>query len=66
LIPREIIPHHRIQNARKVKDWIASMLVPAESWYVANPNLTVVETRRLQRIGKAVDEMDEMPDKIGN
>jgi hypothetical protein len=45
-----------------VKDWIAKYQVPAESWYVANPDLTVVETRRLQRIGKA---LDEFLDKIG-
>jgi len=28
----------------------------ADGWYVANPDLTVTETRRLKRIGKAVDE----------
>jgi hypothetical protein len=31
--------------------------VAAEAWYVASPNLTVAETRRLNRIGKAVDEL---------
>jgi len=39
-----------------VKDFIASHQVAAEAWYVANPNLTVAETRRLERIGKALDE----------
>ena len=39
-----------------VKDWIATHQIPADAWYVANPNLTVVDTRRLQRIGKALDE----------
>ena len=39
-----------------VKDWIAKHQISAESWYVASPNLTVAETRRLERIGKALDE----------
>ena len=46
----------------KVKDHIASHQVTADFWYVANPNLTVVETRRLERIGKATEEF---LDKIG-
>ena len=40
----------------KVKDYIVSHQLPADAWYVANPNLTVAETRRLERIGKALDE----------
>jgi hypothetical protein len=47
----------------QVKDWLASHQVAAESWYVATPNLTVAETRRLERVGKAVDEF---LDKIGD
>jgi len=39
----------------KVKDWIVEHQVAAEAWYVAN-DLTVAETRRLRRIGKALDE----------
>ena len=39
-----------------VKDWIVEHQIPAEGWYVANPNLTVVDTRRLERVGQAVDE----------
>ena len=39
----------------KVKDWIVEHQVAAEAWYVAN-DVTVAETRRLRRIGKAVDE----------
>ena len=39
-----------------VKDFIAGHQIAAEAWYVANPNLTVAETRRLERVGKAVDE----------
>jgi len=46
----------------KVKDWIVEHQIAAEAWYVADPNLTVAETRRLSRIGKAVDEL---LDKIG-
>ena len=43
-------------HSPEVKDWIAKGQVTAEGWYVANPNLTVAETRRLGRVGKAVDE----------
>ena len=39
-----------------VKDFIARYQVTADHWYVANPNLTVVETRRLERIGNATEE----------
>ena len=44
------------------KDWLVKHQITAEGWYVANPNLTVAETRRLERIGKAVDEF---LDKVG-
>jgi hypothetical protein len=39
-----------------VKDWIAKYQVTADGWYVANPDLTVVKTRRLKRVGQALDE----------
>ena len=39
----------------EVKDWIARHQITAEGWFVAN-DLTVAETRRLTRIGNAVDE----------
>ena len=39
----------------KIKDWIVKFQIPAAGWYVAN-DLTVAETRRLARIGKALDE----------
>jgi hypothetical protein len=39
-----------------VKDFIAGHQIAAEAWYVANPNLTVAETRRLERVGQALDE----------
>ena len=41
----------------KVKDWIVEHQISAEAWYVANPNLTVAETRRLARVGTAVEEL---------
>ena len=39
-----------------VKDFIAKHQVQAHFWYVANPNLTVVETRRAEKVVKATDE----------
>ena len=46
----------------EVKDFIARYQVPASAWYVANPNLTVVGARRLQNVGKA---LDDFLDRIG-
>ena len=46
-----------------VKDWIAKYQIAADGWYVANPDLTVVETRRLKRYGQALDEfLDKISD----
>jgi hypothetical protein len=45
----------------QAKDYLAKYQVTAEGWYVAN-DLTVAETRRLKRLGQAVDEF---LDKIG-
>lgn len=45
----------------KAKDYLAKYQVTAEGWYVAN-DLTVAETRRLKRVGKAVEEF---LDKVG-
>jgi len=45
-----------------VKDWLVKHQIAAEAWYVASPNLTVAETRRLERVGKA---LDEFLDKVG-
>ena len=39
-----------------MKDWLVKHQITADAWYVANPNLTVAETKRLARIGKALDE----------
>src|SRR5262249_23318086 len=41
----------------QAKNYLAKYQVTAEGWFVANPDLTVAETRRLKRIGKAVDEL---------
>jgi hypothetical protein len=44
-----------------VKDFIVKYQVQAHYWYVANPDLTVVETKRLERISKPLDEfLDKM------
>ena len=40
----------------QAKDYLIKHQVTAEGWYVAFPDLTVAETARLVRIGKAVDE----------
>ena len=39
------------------KDWIAKHQIAAEAWYVNSPNLTAGETRRLEKVGEAVDEL---------
>ena len=45
------------------KDYLAAHQVTAEGWYVGNPDVSVAETRRLKRLGQAVDEF---LDKIGD
>ena len=50
-------------HSSTVKDWIVKHQIPAEAWYVANPDLTVAETRRLARLGQAVQEF---LDKVGD
>ena len=50
-------------HSPSVKDWIAKRQVAADGWYVASPNLTVAETWRLERVGKALDEfLDKISD----
>jgi hypothetical protein len=46
----------------RVKDYLANNQITADAWYVASPNLTVAETRRLEKVGRAVEEF---LDKIG-
>jgi hypothetical protein len=46
----------------QAKDYLVKHQITAEGWYVGN-DLTVAETRRLTRIGKAVDEfLDKIAD----
>ena len=48
----------------KVKDWIVEHQIAAEAWYVANPDFTVAEARRMKRTGQALDEfLDKVGDK---
>src|SRR6201988_3756935 len=46
----------------KAKEWIFNHQISAEAWYVNSPNLAAAETRRLEKLGKAVEEL---LDKIG-
>jgi hypothetical protein len=49
-------------HSPSAKDWIVAHQITADAWYVAHPDLTVAETRRLKRVGKA---LDEFLDKVG-
>ena len=51
-----------MRNPKAAADWIAKHQIAAEAWYVNSPNLAAAETRKLERVGKAVDEL---LDKIG-
>ena len=51
-----------MRNPSAAADWIAKHQIAAEAWYVNSPNLTGAETRKLEYIGKAVDEL---LDKVG-
>ena len=44
-----------------VKDFIAGLQIDAAGWFVANPQVTVVDVRRYQRTAKALDKfLDEI------
>src|SRR4029450_6391181 len=45
-----------MRNPSAAKDWSAKDQGAAEAWYVNSPNLTAAETRKLEKVGKAVDE----------
>ena len=45
-----------------IKDFIASVQVPAAAWFVANPRTSVADVRRLQKVDAA---LNEFLDKIG-
>ena len=47
----------------KVKDFLVSHQLTADAWYVASPNLTVAETKKLEKVGAAVEEF---LDKVGD
>jgi hypothetical protein len=51
-----------MRNPAAAADWIAQHQIAAEAWYVNSPNLTAAETRKLEGVGKAVEEL---LDKIG-
>ena len=41
----------------QAKQYLIDHQITAEGWFVAHPDLTVTEIDRLQRVGKAVDEL---------
>jgi hypothetical protein len=47
----------------EAKDYFLKYQITAAGWYVANPDLSVVETRKLKRMGRA---LDEFLDKVGD
>jgi hypothetical protein len=48
-----------------IKDHIANFQINAEAWYVASPNLTVAETKKLERTGKALEEfLDQIAEPV--
>jgi len=46
----------------KIKDFIAGAALTADGWYVASPNVTVAEGKRLEKVGTAVEQF---LDKVG-
>ena len=46
----------------RAKDYLVKHQITAEGWFVANPDLSLAEIQRLERVGKAVDEL---LDKVG-
>src|SRR5499426_1489952 len=40
----------------KIKDFIAGSALTADGWYVASPNVTVAEGKRLEKVGAAVEQ----------
>jgi hypothetical protein len=51
-----------MRNPKAAADWIAKHQIAAEAWYVNSPNLTAAETRKLEHVGKAVEQF---LDKVG-
>src|ERR1700754_647636 len=46
-----------MRNAAAAADWIAKHQIAAEAWYVNSPNLTGAETRRLEKVDDALEEL---------
>jgi hypothetical protein len=46
----------------QVKDWIVKHQISSAGWYVAHPDLTVAQIRRLKHVGNAVEDF---LDKVG-
>jgi len=46
----------------QVKDFLVKYQIAADAWYVASPNLSVAETKKLEKVGAAVEEF---LDKVG-
>ena len=44
------------QRAATVKDFLVKHQVPADAWYVSSPNMTVSQTKRLEKIEGALNE----------
>jgi hypothetical protein len=51
-----------MRDPKAAADWIASHQIAAEAWYVNSPNLTGAQTRRLEKLGGAVEQL---LDKVG-
>lgn len=39
-----------------IKEWLVKNQITADAWYVSNPDLSVAQAHRLEKVGKAVDE----------
>lgn len=53
-------------DSPEVKDYIAEHQIDAAGWFVANPQVTVVDVRRLQRMEQALTKfLDAMSDNQG-
>lgn len=51
-------------DSPSVKDYIAGLQINAAGWFVANPQVTVVDVRRMQRTEHALDDfLDSMSER---
>jgi len=49
-------------HSPKIGEYLANHQIQADGWYVASPNLTVAETKKLEKVGAAVEQF---LDKVG-